>query len=1177
MRAAPRPGVILLVVLALLTLFALVGLSFVLYAGTEAASARLFREAQSGDRPDLPPELLLGYFLGQLLYDVPDDAAGVASALRGHSLARLLYGYNDQGSNTLPFNGTGRLHAPSPFPGIDDYNVVNYTYYPSDGFLRDPERLGWRTDLTQPRGPFTGGFNASYTYPDLNNLFLAAVKADGTLLLPSFHRSWTGFGSLDPNNPHWYDATKPWLKYLVLRPRPADMGPGFPAPEDTGGDVKNLQAAPGGNDSIWIDLGFPVLQAPGGRRYKPLFAPLILDLDNRVNVNVHGNVQGRDAQGRPAHTSYYGQGPQEVSLQPVLGRQPRGVPEWLSLFSEPASQHRAFAPSNLEALLRYGDTGSPALTSELFRLCPDSFTDPRGRRLVTTHSFDLDQPGGSPWVYDPLLFPYAAPGAGSDAAPTGPPIPFPPLALRREPVPPHSEFGAPGLPPQSPGVDWRALTGAAGRLDLNRRLTPYPPDLHARFDVPAQAPAFLQAQLDRQRLANDLYDRLLAVTGVPRTARVPNQPTPEELQVRRWLAQLAVNIVDFRDEDDIHTPFNFYTAHDAELLPFDIGALSPSGSPPVEDPELPTYWVLGTELPRVVVHEVLAEYQEQDPAPPGGPVHTLVKVWVELHRPVQTPVAGQPLNPLDFLPVPLQVDAAPNSVTGKSASYSPYRVVVAPAFLPRPFNDNVLGKPAAIRCSTTDADFASPARQVGGGVQAETLAILASGAFCLLGPPETSTRLALVPPPTGTVPPETPWWPSANLQYQYTTADPQPEERASGLAVLLRRLANPHLPFDPLPRVIDANGDPQPNPWYNPYVTVDALEQILLRNATDPQPYASRGKRQPYASHPSQVVDQVSARPTQPTQHTFGLPNHPPPPSGAPDWLVHLDRPLVSPMELLHVSGYQPYQLGQRFVRAANGQPERRFQHYVPWFDQGRRLYRIFESLVAAVPATGAASAPGGRVPGKINLNTIWDSEIFLALCDPQSVNGPHFTVANVHLIFQQLLALRTPQLLSGGGPGPQDRPFLSLATGYAHPASPANPDPQRPHRGTGINDTLLRSREAQADALPDGGAATPRLFQIPGEEHPYRQAELLTKICNQVTTRSNVFAVWVTVGFFEVTDDASRPVKLGAEIGRAESRHRRHRLFALVDRSAIAPDPRPLARFDPRKDAAVMYASVIE
>src|SRR5262249_60228281 len=92
-----------------------------------------------------------------------------------------------------------------------------------------------------------------------------------------------------------------------------------------------------------------------------------------------------------------------------------------------------------------------------------------------------------------------------------------------------------------------------------------------RFDVPSLAPQFLQAQQDRQQFANDIYERLLQATGVPRAGAVPNKPSADELQVRRWLAQLAVNIVDYIDEDDISTPFNFYTLSDALHTDFDVG------------------------------------------------------------------------------------------------------------------------------------------------------------------------------------------------------------------------------------------------------------------------------------------------------------------------------------------------------------------------------------------------------------------------------------------------------------------------------------------------------------------------------------------------------------------------------------------------------------------------------
>ncbi len=62
-----RRAVILMVVLSLLTLFALVGITFVLYADAEAAAARVSREAETAQRADVPPEQALAYFLGQFI------------------------------------------------------------------------------------------------------------------------------------------------------------------------------------------------------------------------------------------------------------------------------------------------------------------------------------------------------------------------------------------------------------------------------------------------------------------------------------------------------------------------------------------------------------------------------------------------------------------------------------------------------------------------------------------------------------------------------------------------------------------------------------------------------------------------------------------------------------------------------------------------------------------------------------------------------------------------------------------------------------------------------------------------------------------------------------------------------------------------------------------------------
>ena len=335
-----RRGVVLLVVLALLSLFAAVAISFVLYADAEAVATRYAVQAQQSAAPDADPELLLAYFLKQQLFDVKDDPGGVASALRGHSLMRTMWGSqyelasNDTlvlGNNTIAYNGTGRLHqtypatAPPALRNQDDQKLINYTYFASDGFVRDPERQGLRANPAASRGDFVGGFNPPYTYPDLNNVFLAAMRADGAVLTPSYHRPWL-FGTLDPSNPNW---TSPQGKYLLLRPRPAEHPsingkPGFPFPDDATGDVKNTMG-PGGNDSVWLDLGFPVLTHADGRMFKPLFAPLIIDLDGRVNLNVHGNVRGANG----GHVSNQGWGPWEVNLSRVYGTDGN---EWKNLF-----------------------------------------------------------------------------------------------------------------------------------------------------------------------------------------------------------------------------------------------------------------------------------------------------------------------------------------------------------------------------------------------------------------------------------------------------------------------------------------------------------------------------------------------------------------------------------------------------------------------------------------------------------------------------------------------------------------------------------------------------------------------------------------------------------------------------------------------------------------------------
>src|SRR5207302_4712675 len=59
----------------------------------------------------------------------------------------------------------------------------------------------------------------------LNNFFLGVSRADGTLIMPSFHRPWlfnNGLALNDTTNPNWDPGKNPLRKYLTLRPRPLD-------------------------------------------------------------------------------------------------------------------------------------------------------------------------------------------------------------------------------------------------------------------------------------------------------------------------------------------------------------------------------------------------------------------------------------------------------------------------------------------------------------------------------------------------------------------------------------------------------------------------------------------------------------------------------------------------------------------------------------------------------------------------------------------------------------------------------------------------------------------------------------------------------------------------------------------------------------------------------------------
>ena len=115
-----RRGIVLVLVLAVLGLMAVIGITFATFSGQSRISARNF--AQSVNQPQR--DELMDYALAQLI----SDTADIRSSIRGHSMARDMYG------NDAVFNGylTQRPDGAYTAPNSDPFFYITIA-----GFFKD--------------------------------------------------------------------------------------------------------------------------------------------------------------------------------------------------------------------------------------------------------------------------------------------------------------------------------------------------------------------------------------------------------------------------------------------------------------------------------------------------------------------------------------------------------------------------------------------------------------------------------------------------------------------------------------------------------------------------------------------------------------------------------------------------------------------------------------------------------------------------------------------------------------------------------------------------------------------------------------------------------------------------------------------------------------------------------
>ena len=219
--------------------------------------------------------------------------------------------------NPIPYAGVGQFHESSsgytfgatPYGLTDDRAMlVNHTLMTINGapFLLDPEWTNtrgmsgaWPTSFAASQtGRSYVGKHVGYSYPDTAHFYEAAGRyrdrrGTGAVVPPplAVRLARSRFGQREL-------VQRAQGRLLTLRPRPAEH-PQFPrVPENADstftGDVQNWPGGSGvpgsgNNDSIWLNLGLPVVPM-GNQMVQPLVAALIVPLNGQFNASVHGNT-----------------------------------------------------------------------------------------------------------------------------------------------------------------------------------------------------------------------------------------------------------------------------------------------------------------------------------------------------------------------------------------------------------------------------------------------------------------------------------------------------------------------------------------------------------------------------------------------------------------------------------------------------------------------------------------------------------------------------------------------------------------------------------------------------------------------------------------------------------------------------------------------------------------------
>ena len=1017
---------------------------------------------------------------------------------------------------SLPSSRTSPL-VPAPLP-LDD----SFPYEPGTaGSDKAASLQGILSDYYRPLQLEIGRFYHPNFIPTISNY----PKPDGFSATPSYfpYGSPTNIAA-GSNIPHSYAR----VDFNAARDDANPPGPVAPI-------APNLTPAPLGGLGTSARLDYSVLTTFGFPNF---------DIPDVLNSSYKGSNNSLDNLFTETRIKTVGGGMVPV---PYHARYFNPYRSSTAITSDLSNISTVFPANETAALMRWTGKGELFQASKLARLMPKSLgldmpyenTLSDGlfrhavRNMVTTLSADLERPAMVPIDIDIGTNPTSRFAMDSTYG--------------------YPRKGRTGPIADSPSSTINRTTPAL-KLNLNRTLSNYPlfngmeAGRPVRYDFTVAADRvnvreqYTAALRERQDFARDIFDYLKNVTGVakmgsrgdlfdfPLTSPIFTDPAERTniIDLNRWLAQLAVNIVDFIDNDDFNTQFQW----------------------DVNDPSRANEFLFGIEMPRLVINEVYVQARNPEGATDGAAAYEINTV-VELLNPLPTdssyddrPGSHAALLQYDNAGTPvrnykLSLVKRGNGASGTTAKTGNLRDEInrpkaAGTFETRYFGD-LDDQPITVPADTGGIERL----QLSSWQAASTLREITPGAYYIVGDSKTGNVT-----PAGSAPPAADYN-STDLDISCTTARRDVSGNGNCPQVVLQRLAVPGLP-------------PEPNPAsgvFNPYITVDVFSRGTMNDArrfdsadaVSPIPplntRLSRQRLTPFLDNRNQPInfDAGSSDNYSEAPHEF---------RGATGerfpMLVHLDRKLINPLELLNVACCFPHEFTQRATRWHTAVPEMvggvnidRYPYAAnwPWFDENTRLYRFLEAV--AVEPLQNGEALNGRSLGKININTMPHANVFHALCDGTETNYPsaanNFDRTTIETVYNRLKNKYTslgqevniryddPNVLKG---------FQNSILGSLTPPT-GNIIPAR----------------SQLD-LDAYGVVT---FSGTGDtQNQLARRELLSKIANSVTTKSNTFAVWITAGYFEVRDDTTQPPKLGAEIGKADGINIRHRMFAMIDRTHL-------------------------